>query len=394
MSNPGNQPQFKIMSGALKAFTRKDAEGNQRRFLSCTASSSIKDLHDDEFTPECVSKMADSALSKSMTIFLNHQYKVPEDVFGSTTNSRSVVRMGMEGPITDMDLEVMLNETNPRAVATYDAIESGVKLGVSIGAIVKSWHSRDPKDKWGETGMVIDDVELLEASIVGIPANPRSWVQNAIKAIKSVPADGEDAVAQYTAPEDQSIAMSNQQEEGEQDVLDLLDNVINEKSADTVGGDPTEDDTDEVTKAGCPECGGAAGSPKDGCDCNYHRKNDASEKSAADTDPDEEPTEPEVTSSDKDAGLPDDGVALKSLDILIRTYTDQIAVLEKQLSLVTKERDDANQGLLIATDIIDKIASLPLGRKTSFQRTVGEFKARLSGVYDDEFIKFLERNHE
>jgi len=379
-------PQFKIMSGALKSFTRKDADGTPRRYLSCTASSSIKDMHEDEFTPDCVTRMADSAMSKNMTIFLNHQYKVPEDVFGSTTSSRSVVRMGVDGPVTDMDLEVMLNETNPRAVATYDAIESGVKLGVSIGALIKSWRARDPKDKWAEEGMIIDDVELLEASIVGIPANPRSWVQNAVKAIKTF----SDAT-----PED----------EAQKELLEMLDHVDEEKSVDQMGPTADEDDTDEATKAGCPDCGGGKDSPKGSCDCDYHHHKDAepviekeiaTEPPVSDEAPQVEKAEEPATESDPDldAGLASNDVALKSLDVLVRSYTDRIVTLEKKLSQVTKERDEAQQGLQIASEIIDKIASLPLGRKTSFQHQVSEFRTRLNGVYDDEFLKFLERTTE
>jgi len=103
------------------------------------------------------------------------------------------------------------------------------------------------------------------------------------------------------------------------------------------------------------------------------------------------PTDPE---SDEDAGLASDEVALKAFDVFMRSYADRIVDLEKQLTLVKQERDEANEALSIATEIIDKIASLPIGRKTSFKHTVGEFRTRLSGVYDDEFIKFLERTNE
>lgn len=177
--SPSAEPFFKIFTGALKSSTT--ASGKRR--VRCTASSNIQDLHGDLITEECVQDMAIQAKSKAMNIFLNHSYDVPEDVFGHTADAQVALR----DQFADMDLDILLNEPNPRAVATYDAIHGtdgtdGVTLGVSIGANIEEWEYLDEK-KGFAGGLKIKKVNLLEASIVGIPANPRSWVQNGVIAI-------------------------------------------------------------------------------------------------------------------------------------------------------------------------------------------------------------------
>ncbi len=362
------------MSGPLRVYTKAAEDGSQRRYIAATASSSIKDLHGDEFTDECVRKMAVSAKQKGMTIFLNHSYKVPEDVFGSTTDATSVIRSEGADMFTDMDIEVMLNESNDRAVQAFESLDAGVKLGVSIGCLVKEWHPRDPKDTWGFDGMVIEDVELLEASVVGIPANPRSWVSSAVYALK------------------QAIK-EEQDEDGTSSTLALLVSSADDKldggplTDDESEGDPETPDADDVTKSANAE-------------------ENPPQTETTETEPTTEPPSdgapveekdapvPTVTASDEDAAAPGGDAVEKSLTVLVNSYKQHISTLEAQLSLVTKERDEAQEGLQVATAIIEKIASLPLGRKASFHAGVSEFRTRLAGVYGDDFLKLLERTPE
>jgi HK97 family phage prohead protease len=164
---------FRIYSGLLKAY-----EQDGRKMLRTTASSSVADLSKDEILPSAIHQMADRARN-NLTIFLNHEYRVPEDVLGSVETA-TVVQRGVDNigsPIFDLDFDLVVNESNPRALQTYAAIENGVQLGTSIGAIVR--HATKKKDG----GYRVDDIELLEASIVGIPANPRSWVHYAVKSL-------------------------------------------------------------------------------------------------------------------------------------------------------------------------------------------------------------------
>lgn len=376
-TGPRPEAQFKIMSGALKAFTRKDAEGKPRRYLSCTASSSIKDLHEDEFTPDCVVKMADTAAAKNMTIFLNHSYRVPEDVFGSTTLSKSVLRTGDDGlPYTDLDLEIQLNETNERARMTYDSVQEGVKLGVSIGALIKQWHPRDPNDTWGWDGMIIEDVELLEASIVGIPANPRSWVSSAVKSLH-------EAVKSSTEMEE-----TDETPQLLQMITDAASPVTETKDADEdIDPEPITDDEN----SGDPE-GAAEGEKSE-----MEKGATSDEQPPSDGAANAETTEVvEITESAPAEGavVLSTGAVEEALDLVIRGYKMEIQRQQTQLTQATQERDEALEALKTAMAIIDKIASLPLGRKTSFREATTTFKDRFGGVYGDDFLKFLERTDE
>src|SRR5215467_3929970 len=68
---------FKVMSdGAIKAY--KDENGVRR--FELVASSDGTDLVGDAMTEKALAKMESAA--PGTTMFLNHQYSVPEDVFG------------------------------------------------------------------------------------------------------------------------------------------------------------------------------------------------------------------------------------------------------------------------------------------------------------------------
>jgi hypothetical protein len=172
---------IKFITGVMKAAVSTAG----RKTLHATASSSIEDLHGDTILEEAIRDMAGQIKAKAMNIFLNHRYVVPEDVFG-TTYAAQVLSRATEtdgSSIWDLDIDVALAESNPRVGKTWELIkEDEVKLGVSIGAQIIEWEYKD-KDAgfWG--GLIIKRLKLLEASIVGIPANQRSWVQNSIMVI-------------------------------------------------------------------------------------------------------------------------------------------------------------------------------------------------------------------
>ena len=165
---------FKIFVPLLKASRSDDGK---LRFHGI-ASSSVKDRHGDVITRTALSEMERSA-SENMTIFLNHEYKVPEDVAGSV--ERAFLRSHPTDPdIQDLSFDIVVNQSNPRAVSAWEAIDNGTKLGLSIGARIPDGGAT--RDK--QSGRyVIDHIDLLETSIVGVPANPRSWVEYAVKSL-------------------------------------------------------------------------------------------------------------------------------------------------------------------------------------------------------------------
>jgi len=404
-----NPVKFQIYTGLLKAF---EGPGGERRFRT-TASSTIADLAGDEIMPPAIEKMAEKAKG-NLTIFLNHEYRVPEDVLGSveatTMNTRGVDSEG--APIVDLDFDIRLNDSNPRALQTYEAIKSGVKLGTSIGAIVR--HAT--KKKGG--GHRIDDLELLEASIVGIPANPRSWVQYAMKSFNKADEEARFLVLGNGFPEE-----------------DLPELTVEEEKA----AEP------DLTAAGCPTCGKGQGMGGD-CSNPYHKAAEPAETTTvvpdeitaaqtnetvqSDAEPDKEAartrvtvtvdsdgapeapkSEPELAVTDEDlADKPTDD-ATAALGDVTRAVDSEFAIAPSELASVVKSfkdlttkyvelqkkydeeherRLEVEENFGAAQKIFDRIADLPLGRKTHFVEAVGEYRARFP-QYDTEFIKFLEK---
>lgn len=355
---PESRPTFKIFSTALKAF-EKDMDGTSRKFLSCTASSTIEDLHGDRMTEECVQGMAPQAKSKGMTIFLNHSYKVPEDVFGKTMDAK-IVQRSVDGdgkPIYDLDLEIMLNESNSRAMDTYAAIkDQGMKLGVSIGAMIQDYAFIDEEAGfWG--GLEIKAVDLLEASIVGIPANQRSWVVNSLTALgapkviinKALGRETKKLAEETPMPEDETALTDTPEvtESAAPDEMEIPEDDVHEA---------TEDESDE--KAGEPTTQVTLATATDAVD------------------------------SLKSAGA--DAALLEIVLGFLEGATEEVASLRKTVDDLTKELDEARQDLVKAAEIVETIARTPLGRKAQFAAPVSTFRSRFSGMYDEGFLKLLE----
>ena len=173
---------------ALKAYT-KTVDGKEVKFLGGTASSTAKDLYGDVIGPEGQVKMleklkslaSDLASQKSgLTGWLNHSYKIPEDTLGAFVNASLTTRDDAGETFIDLDIELRLTETNPRALAAWEQVKDGIRHGWSIGAyfLEAEWMSDDPDspDYWS---LHVTDIELLEISLVGIPANQRAWCRSA-----------------------------------------------------------------------------------------------------------------------------------------------------------------------------------------------------------------------
>jgi HK97 family phage prohead protease len=190
---------FKLYTNALKAYTAENGDLH----VTGTTSSTIRDLHGDEMALSALKSMEDTA-KNNMTVFLNHNYNVPDDLFGSVTDARIVKRYDEESSqdVYDLDVDVRVvgEDENPLAMKTYRAIKRGVKLGLSIGARVDKVSKKKSKD--GEETYVIESVKLLETSVVGIPANQRSYLQNALKSLKQAEQDGELEIVEKAGPKD------------------------------------------------------------------------------------------------------------------------------------------------------------------------------------------------
>lgn len=358
-----NVTTFNLYSGLLKAFTAED--GTRR--IRTTASSTATDRRGHEITEGAIRNMAASA-KNNMTIFLNHSYKVPEDVFGSVEDVAVINRDG----VWDLDFEVRLNEANPRAVKTYEAIQGGTKLATSIGANI----IRDKVRKSDGGGQIFDDLELVEASIVALPANPRTWIHYMLKALKDAPLelDGDDS-----EEEEEEHTHDEEEETTEEAAAPVPPSSSIEPTAvvaeSTLVAESEAPDETEPAQEGQPTEPETADAP--------------AEEPAAEEEAEETSAIPEgLTEFSELVGL------LKSaMGELVDTRKERDEEHAGRIAAET-ERDKAIADLGKAQSIVEGIAALPIGRRTGFDDYVREFRTKFSDVYGDDFLKMLEKPHE
>lgn len=174
---------FKIITGALKAYREKNADGTDgKRKLKGVGSSTCIDLYGDRMDKAALDQMV--AQAKGMTIWLNHDYELPGSVFGTCVDASIVQREDAGQTYYDLELEIEVQEESEAAVKTWTYVYKGTKLGISIGCLVEEWdYVPAPKGSDDDGYFAILSVYVLEFSIVGIPANQRSWVQEARKSL-------------------------------------------------------------------------------------------------------------------------------------------------------------------------------------------------------------------
>jgi HK97 family phage prohead protease len=361
--------QFKIYSGALKAY-----EADSKRRLKTVASSTIKDLAGDSMTENAINKMAESAKDR-MTIFLNHSYDVPEDVFGSVED----VTVQRRGEYVDLDFDISLNDSNPRAVQTWDAINKGTKLGTSIGAkILDGWQDKQTG------GYVFDDVTLLEASIVGIPANPRSWVEYAVKSFTDTSTVVKTEIRPDAEKATVTVDVSKGEAEEPKDERTAVDAGKDEPEKDEVG--PTEDNT-----------------PAASTDTETHPEQETA------------PDVPVPDPQEAQKSVPEDGegrvppldhdlaelMGLKSALSLLTKTTGELVEARKALgdeqaahSITKAKLAEAKREQKAMKAIIEKVSSLPIGRRAQFDDQVQQFRTRFAHMYDEDFLHMLETTND
>lgn len=167
-------PVAKFIATDVPAF--KSADG-----IPVTASTTAVDLAGDDFDLEALRQMKEAALGS--TVFLNHAYEVPEDVYGKVA-SADVERRSVFNPLTgqnanhwclDLDVTPVGEEENPRAVRVTNMLrKSQLKLGVSVTVLVLAYRERK------DGGRTITMVYYLESSMVGIPCNQTAWAHDGV----------------------------------------------------------------------------------------------------------------------------------------------------------------------------------------------------------------------
>jgi HK97 family phage prohead protease len=353
----------------------KTSQSDGKRRLHGTASSTVKDRHGDVITLGAMKQMEASALG--MTIFLNHNYQVPEDVAGTVKSA--VIRSHPSDPdIHDLVFDIEMNESNPRAVAAFDAIQGGTQLGLSIGArIPEGGAARD-----SEGVFTIEDIELLETSLVGVPASPRSWVEYAVKSLRS--SHIEKTTSSVTA-----IVVDVEEAPDVQ-----VEAPIVEETASVEPDDPaTPEASDEPPTIQAPDPDPATKSV-----------DEEVEAASSDTPQDAPPSNPDdgdVSQSEEDAE-----VAIKALVISADTLTkahDVIARLDRELTETktalteaTGERDQivvlSQKAMANTVSLLERLAETSKGRKTSpVVAVTATAMDDLSSVYGADVIALLQK---
>lgn len=399
--------QFRIFSGALTPYDG----GDGRKRLRTIASSSVEDLGGDVVTPEALQRMAESA--KGMTIFRNHSYKVPQDILG-TTEKAEIRHAGTDGhgkAIYDLVLDVVLMDS-PENNQTYSAVTSGVKLGTSIGAMIPEGAAR----KGDNGGYIFDELRLLEASIVGIPQNPRSWVEYAASAIK-LTEDDDDSNAEFTA------YMNGEKIDVQDAKVWVTVDTEDEAAEETAAAKDTEPEVTASSDMGDSTYVASEDAMNQASDNLLRFESEVGEESpaqegdavpeSADADAKmDEPTTDETPAEtdESDAGDSKEAAATlhdtvtRSADVLadlVKTMTRERVVLLQKIADTEAERDEARErakvadaNLDIAKDIVKRIANSPLGRKAVYREAVDDFNARLSDIYSPEILKMLEKTND
>lgn len=435
---------FKIFAPLLK--TSRSPDGKLR--LHGVASSSIKDRQGDKINLTALSEMERSA-NENMTIFLNHEYKVPEDVAGSV--ERAVMRASATDPdIHDLAFDIVINESNERAVKAWEAIDGGTKLGLSIGARIPDGGAK--RDRATGTYQ-IDHLDLLETSLVGVPANPRSWVEYAVKSLNAIPqaieaelgetvtitGDGpleaplvKEIAVEDLPPEDEPEADDTNEEEEAQEPDEVDPEVVLARGGTvnsatfTVGengpeliavtetmSNSTTDITDATVNIKTPYADvtidtGNRGSKPDAT-------SGSSQEALASVPENEGEDDTAVTSpwagllpvKSEDTLIEDDvASALRTLEPTVvaslHSSSEVLKAVTRELidtKAALRQRDDEYRALEAMTtkvvanmaQILDKLSNTPVGRRAVLREAHEQF-ASLGAVYGDDFLTLLKRS--
>lgn len=375
--------RFDIFTGILKA----GGGDGEPMTLSGVASSNVEDLHGDTIERSALKDM-EGQVANGLTIFLNHSYQVPEDVAGYT-DSAKMRKRGEDGDgnaVWDLDMDISINDENPRAVEAWRGIrKKGAKVGLSIGAnIPKGGYEVDRK-----TGAkTIKRINLLETSIVGIPANPRSWISKAVEAIEHEPDSLHDLMvhAVLEAEEVKEAPPADDRDEDDTALAGEAEPELVETSPDqpdvqeddsTPDADPSDPGSEVETADASAETSGV--SPLEG---------DTAVVEAAIESLDQ--VEGEVNATHLQMAV-DIGRALAEQLVDARKSRDEALRAKAEAE---RERDEAieqsSQVLAQTAEIVEAVGKMPLGRKT-FIKEAQRKLAHLETTYGPEFMRMLEK---
>ena len=173
----------------LKAdIVQKDGDGDKKFYVQGVGSTVSKDRQGERLSEKALYRLEEIATTKRIPVFSQHEHSW-ENTMGFI--EKSIIKDG--NWIVDIALE---NPSfNAKSALLIKKKEHGTPIGLSIGGRVISDYIDKENDSMTR---VIDDLELLELSIVGIPANQDGSVVSYIA--KSL--EGEDEMTEEIKKEE------------------------------------------------------------------------------------------------------------------------------------------------------------------------------------------------
>lgn len=145
--------EFKVYSpltvASVKSFTKDASEDSDRVLLEGIASTTSKDLHDEIVALSAIESMAEQA--PLLNLHCDHDWFM-EGVIGAIK----------ESSVEDKKLHIKFLVTKDYTPKVRDLLETGVRLGLSIGGYATSYDEKNG---------IINDIELHEISLTPMPAN-------------------------------------------------------------------------------------------------------------------------------------------------------------------------------------------------------------------------------
>lgn len=136
---------------------------------------------------EAIDRMGDSI--KLAGWRLDRFKQNPVILFGHDSRDLPIgkaISVGIEGNALVVNVQFASAEANPMAENVFRLIQEGCLNAVSVGFIPIRWEFVDDQEN-GRCGFDILEAELLEVSVVPIPAHPDALVQAGMKGLDASP---------------------------------------------------------------------------------------------------------------------------------------------------------------------------------------------------------------
>lgn len=189
----------------VKAWEELDPDDPEPWLVYGTGSSELEDTDGDVMHKSALETMCSTA-RPNMTVWLNHTYSLPDSVFGALVEQpvieyKTALATGETVPeFAVVKICAFVERDNPPAVKSYKMLlpttwRKALEFGWSVGCMYKNATAR--QDKRGRLiGADVWEVQSLEWSLVGIPAEQQSWaaaVQKSYRRRKGLAARAFDA---------------------------------------------------------------------------------------------------------------------------------------------------------------------------------------------------------